>query len=169
MPQPDAIASVRVLALVENFDRIGRESMAGLPFYNDALVVEAVGFDRFGDERLGVLITPWFMNLMLIADEPIAYSENANGARRQVELPGGPETLLCGGTEEFGMFHARSLASPMDVYKSQDQVRAAARIALARALTPPQVESAHVAAAPAMSRRTLFSFAGKPLSPDRPA
>jgi [NiFe] hydrogenase assembly HybE family chaperone len=144
--------------------------MIGLPFYNDALSVEAVGFEPFGDERLGVLITPWFMNLMLIADLAIPYSECSNGQKRRVDLPGGEESFLCGGTEEFGMFYARSLASPMDVYRSQDQVRAAARMALARALSPPPTESAPVAAStqPAMSRRTLFTFAGRPLQADPP-
>jgi hypothetical protein len=108
---------------------------------------------------------------LLINDEATPYSENANGQKRQVDLPGGPETFLCGGTEEFGMFYARSLASPMDVYKSQDQVRAAARLALARALLPPQVESANVLARAQSgpSRRTLFTFAGKPLRPDAQA
>ena len=69
-------------ALVASFERIGRESMRGLPFYNEALSVEAVGFERFGDAWLGVLITPWFMNLMLVSDQPIPYSEAANGRKR---------------------------------------------------------------------------------------
>jgi hypothetical protein len=79
-------------------------------------------------------------------------------------LPGGPVKFLCGGTEDFGMFDAQSIASPMDVYKSQDQARAAARLALARMQTPPQTESAHrpPAAQAVVSRRTLFSFAGRP-------
>ena len=61
----------RVKALVASFERIGRESMRGLPFYNESLSVEAIGFDRFGDGWLGVLITPWFMNLMLVSDQPM--------------------------------------------------------------------------------------------------
>ena len=39
----------RVRALVASFERIARDSMSGLPFYNDVLSVEAVGFERFGD------------------------------------------------------------------------------------------------------------------------
>jgi heterodisulfide reductase subunit A-like polyferredoxin len=72
------------------------------------------------------------------------------------------------GSGQLGMFYARSLASPMDVYKSQDQARAAARIALVRALSPPQAEPAQAATTtqPALSRRTLFTFAGRPLHSD---
>ena len=156
----------RVQTLVARFERIARESMCGLPFYNEALSVEAVGFERIGDGWLGVLITPWFMNLMLVSGQPIPYAEAANGKKRSVELPGGPVQFLCGGTEDFGMFDAHSIASPMDVYKSQDQARAAARLARARMQTPPQAELAHrPPTAPAVvSRRTLFSFAGRPLS-----
>jgi [NiFe] hydrogenase assembly HybE family chaperone len=158
--------AARVAALVASFERIGRESMRGLPLYNEVLSVEAVGFERFGDAWLGVLITPWFMNLMLVSDHSIPYSEAANGRKRTVELPGGPVKFLCGGTEEFGMFDTHSIASPMEAYKSQDQARAAARLALTRIRTPPQPASADrpPAAQTVVSRRTLFSFAGRPLS-----
>jgi len=154
----------RLGALVASFERIARESMRGLHFYNEALSVEAVGFERIGEEWLGVLITPWFINLMLVSDQPIPYAEAANGKKRTVELPSGPVTFLCGGTEDFGMFDAHSIASPMDVHKSQDQAQAAARLALARVRTSPQAPSAHRRrAGPAVvSRRTLFSFAGRP-------
>jgi [NiFe] hydrogenase assembly HybE family chaperone len=160
----------RVAELVASFERIGRESMRGLPFYNEALSVEAIGFERSGEGWLGILITPWFMNLMLVSDQPIPYAETANGEKRTVELPGGPVTFLCGGTEDFGMFHAHSIASPMDVYKSQNQARAAARRAIAGVRTPPQAEPAArapSAAQPGVSRRTLFNFAGRPLSSEQ--
>jgi [NiFe] hydrogenase assembly HybE family chaperone len=155
-----------VQSLVASFERIGRESMRGLPFYNEALSVEAVGFERFGDEWLGALITPWFMNLMLVSDQPVPYAEAANGRKRTVDFPGGSVKFLCGGAEDFGMFDAHPIASPMDAYKSQDQARAAARLALVRLRTPPRAETAPPAAQSVVSRRTLFSFAGRPLSSD---
>ena len=40
-----------------------------------------------------MLITPWFINLMLVSDQPIPYAEAANGKKRSVELPGGPGQL----------------------------------------------------------------------------
>ena len=155
----------RVRALVASFERIARDSMSGLPFYNDVLSVEAVGFERFGDGWLGVLITPWFMNLVFVSERAVAYAEAANGKKRTVEMPGGALTFLCGGTEEVGMFDAYSIASPMTIYKSQAQARAAARQALVRLRTPPQVEPARAPAGQAVvSRRNLFSFTGRPLS-----
>jgi [NiFe] hydrogenase assembly HybE family chaperone len=164
----EALPSGRLPALVASFTRISA-GLADLPFYNAALAVEAVGFQPFGRESLGVLVTPWFMNLMLIPGEAEAYSENANGAKRVVEFPSGTQTFLHGGTEDFGMFWSRSLASPMDAYRSQPQVRAAARLALARLLTPPPAETPDPDDAPAVSRRTLFTFAGRPIDADPPA
>lgn len=160
----------RVRALVVSFARIGRESMQGLPFYNEALAVEAVGFERCGDEWLGVLITPWFMNLVLVPEQITSYTEADNGKQRVVELPAGAVKFRCGGTEDFGMFHAQPIASPMDVYKSQEQARAAARKALAQQKAPAAAEPAPVSQSQqGVSRRTLFSFAGRPINTDLPS
>lgn len=164
-----AMQCERVRALVAEFERIGAESMRGLPFYNEALAVEAVGFERLGDEWLGVVITPWFLNLMLVPDQPIPYVEAANGKKRTLDLPGGTVKFLCGGTEGFGLFYAHSIASPMHVYKTQDQARAAARRAVAGFCSPPDAAQATgPQPAPAVSRRNLFSFAGRPLNSEPP-
>jgi [NiFe] hydrogenase assembly HybE family chaperone len=172
MPAPDIIAQDRTAELVANFERIAREIMVGLPFYNEALTVEAIDFAPFGDERIGILVTPWFMNLMLIGDVAEPYGEARNGEKRVVDLPSGPQTFLRGGDESFGMFYAHSLASPLTAYVSQDQARAIARAALARLLSPPpadvssQESSRPAAARAAPSRRTLFTFAGRPAAAD---
>ncbi|MEZ5788156.1 MAG: [NiFe]-hydrogenase assembly chaperone HybE [Xanthobacteraceae bacterium] len=168
---PEAIRQApipeRVQALVASFARIGEETMRGLPFYNENLVVEAIGFDRLGDDWLGALITPWFLHLMLISDQPSPYAEAANGKKRTVELPGGAVMFRCGGTDDFGLFHAHSVASPVNIYKTQEQARAAARLALARVYAPLLEESASVSQGQTgVSRRTLFRFAGRPLNSD---
>ena len=66
------------------FARIHRERMADVPILNEALRVEAVGFVARGDEALGVLVTPWFMNLMLV---PAAGSEQRLGDKTFVSVP----------------------------------------------------------------------------------
>lgn len=160
----------RVQALVASFARIAEETMRSLPFYNDRLTVEAIGFERCGDEWLGVLITPWFLNLMLIPEQPLPYTEAANGRRREVTLPGGTITFRCGGTDDFGLFHAYSIASPVNIYQTREQARAAARLALARICAPPQEETTSVSQGEkGLSRRNLFRFAGRPLNSDSPS
>ena len=43
--------------------------MRGAPICNDALDVEAVGFQDFAGYVLGVVVTPWFLNL-IVAESP---------------------------------------------------------------------------------------------------
>ena len=48
------------------FRAVYEERMQGLPFINPALSVEAVEVGPWNGHWLGVLITPWFMYLMLL-------------------------------------------------------------------------------------------------------
>ena len=60
-------AELRVCDLATHFREIGDTQMRDLPFYNANLEVEAWGFSSFDDDSLmGVLITPWFMNLLVL-------------------------------------------------------------------------------------------------------
>ena len=68
------------------FARIHRERMADVPILNEALRVEAVGFVARGDEVLGVLVTPWFMNLMLVPAEPAVGAEQRPGDKTVVSV-----------------------------------------------------------------------------------
>ena len=52
------------------FARIEREQMAGVPILNPALRVQAVDFTRWQGQWLGALVTPWFLNLVLVGVEP---------------------------------------------------------------------------------------------------
>lgn len=196
----EAIRSVylpqRISALVASFARIGETTMCGLPFYNDGLVVEAVGFERMGtfsseadhaslsqtavNERdaarspsadwFGALITPWFLNLMLIPDQFIPYTDAASSIKRKLSMPGGTLVLRGGGTDDFGLIYACSIASPVNSFKTQDQARSAAYRALARIYAPPHDNSAPVSQARnGLSRRTLFRFAGRPLNSESPS
>ena len=46
--------------------------MRDLPIYNDKAAIEAIGFRPFGEaELLGVVLTPWFMNLIILSIEPV--------------------------------------------------------------------------------------------------
>ena len=49
--------------LETHFRDIHRRVMADAPICNPALDVACVGFSAWGDKYLGVLVTPWFMNL----------------------------------------------------------------------------------------------------------
>ena len=48
------------------FNQILDQRMCGLPLLNHALSVQVAGFNPVNDEWVGILITPWFMNLLLM-------------------------------------------------------------------------------------------------------
>lgn len=128
----------RVQRLQSAFASISRTRMAGLPVMHPGLWVEALGFAPMPDEHadpptepldlgaLGVLVTPWFMNLVWLAPERTGVEPLAQGISRIRSL----------GTEHFGFIGAReaqagdyemcSLFSPMFEFASQAAARATA-------------------------------------------
>ena len=63
-PLPDP--SARLTAALREVAR----RMEGLGFVNQALEVEAVAFEPWQGHWLGVMVTPWFMNLVLLPRQP---------------------------------------------------------------------------------------------------
>ncbi len=149
----------RVDELVARFCEIGETQMRGLPLYNDRIEVEAVNFTPFGDDWIGVLITPWFMNVVLLPRDTIAMDMNIMGKQATVRLPAGEMAFMWGGDEVTGMFKALSLHSPMNIFVVQAQARAEAQQRLVKLLTPPAEDAeskVREAAGRRMSRRELL-------------
>jgi len=63
--------------------------MCTLPMYNPELKVEAVGFESHEGRPCGVLLTPWFMNLVLLPAENDDWSGMASGETLKVTFPAG--------------------------------------------------------------------------------
>src|SRR6056297_4098139 len=61
--------------------------MRDLPFYNDSLSIEPVGFREWEGHRLGILITPWFINLILLPGEQDDWSGVDPGDQSDWHLP----------------------------------------------------------------------------------
>lgn len=112
------------------FRRIETEAMAGVPILNPALRVEAVGFSRWQDHWLGVVITPWFMNLVLVPGAADSWQGVAPGLRLFRKFPSGDFAFLGSHEPEVGEFQSCSLFSPMAQFTDQDGAREVARAAL---------------------------------------
>jgi [NiFe] hydrogenase assembly HybE family chaperone len=152
----DHLADLRISGLAVHFREIGDQQMRDLPFYNASLEVEAFEFSRFGDDQLiGVLITPWFMNLLVVPLEYTPVDANRYGKSRTFALPGGGIEFRYGGDEVVGAFWAHSLHSPMQKFASQAHARSEARIRLAEAMRSPQAKPA----VPSPGRRAFLTGA----------
>ncbi|MBI3445449.1 MAG: [NiFe]-hydrogenase assembly chaperone HybE [Magnetospirillum sp.] len=104
----------RIRDMVSMFTKIGEERMKDLGLYNPALQVEAVGFRRWEGWLAGILVTPWFMNfIMLPADQSTSLEGAEVGSRRRIALPKGEVIFVIGEVEEVGPYLSNSIHSPM--------------------------------------------------------
>jgi [NiFe] hydrogenase assembly HybE family chaperone len=124
------------------FRKIHTTRMHDVPIVNPALQVECVDFRRWDGRWLGVLVTPWCMNLVLLADEPAAWRAARERETLDYLFPAGNFSFI--GTVEpgFGDFQMCSLFSPMFEFGEHEVARATAAAALDALFTPPQSEPA---------------------------
>ena len=160
-PSGDSDDHPRVQALIELFQRIDA-GMRDLPIYNDKIAIEATGFRPFGDgELLGVVLTPWFMNMITLPIEPVPMNMAEIGRTVSIELPAGERAFVVGGDELIGLYKAHSLHSPVLNFTLPGQAQAEARRMLGLLMTLPEVTSETAAkngsdAASGLDRRALL-------------
>ena len=174
----------RVNALTALYRHIAETRMEGIPLLNPKIRVQALGFERVAsaaaldtDEpdsafaaAVGVLITPWFMNLIWLPLEP-QHQSNAVGCKLPRYV--GPECFEFIGAYEngFGSYASCSLFSPVFEFDSHQAALDTAQAVLdtlrqpvpaPAPLTPtaiPGTTAAHAAPAPAR-RAFLFGRSG---------
>ena len=136
------------------FHTIHEERMAGLPILNPVLQIQAIGFSPVNSHCAGVLITPWFMNLLVLPSTDDNFADIAAGDRRSFEFPSGPcEMELCE-EELLGRYLSHSLFSPMGNFADQQQAVATAESIMERMMTP--TEPARQETQPEPGRRALL-------------
>ncbi|MCL2310646.1 MAG: [NiFe]-hydrogenase assembly chaperone HybE [Proteobacteria bacterium] len=112
------------------FKQIGDTRMQGLPFLNPALRVEAVGFRPWQNFWLGVLVTPWVMNLMLLPREAERWPRAGRGERLHYEFPAGNYDFILAHDETLGEYMMCSLFSPVQQFGDHETARQTAEFAL---------------------------------------
>ena len=129
--------AISIDQLVDRFCLIYEERMRDLPIVNPSLRVEAVGFDRWEDRDLGVLITPWFINLVLLPDSG-DFGDREQGDLIACEFPSGVCELTICHDEALGTYLAAVLFRTVVDFPDQDVARAIAEEALANILSEPE-------------------------------
>lgn len=146
----------RVDGLVRAFEQVERTRMAGVPIMNLKLRVEAVGFEPDEDKDapglVGVLISPWFMNLVWLPNDETVPAAPV-GATRSRRIGGEALDFIGAEVDDVGRYEACSIWSPMFEFEDQAAARATAK-ALLELLRKPAVESV----APAQPARRALLF-----------
>ncbi len=117
-------------ALVASYTDVARTRMAGLPLLHPGLQVQAVGMREHDDGWLGVLVTPWFMNLVWRACQPDAQDALPVGQTRERRVGQEVFSFVGSSQERLGPFEACSLISPMFQFADQDAAVATAQLVL---------------------------------------
>ncbi len=115
--------------LEQVFGQIHTRRMRDVPVLNPALRVAAVGFHTWQDQWLGVMVTPWFMNLMLLP-EAQEWAGLAAGSKLIHTFPSGDYEFVVGFEPAIGMYQSCSLFSPMFQFEHHDAAVATARACL---------------------------------------
>jgi len=132
----------RTHALEALFRDIALTRMAGVPVLHPGVRVEAVDFIAHADEgdaqpgALGVLMTPWFMNLVWF---PLERHDSAGrvGVSRSRECGSETFEFITAHEERFGSFEACSLFSPMFQFANHAAARDTAAAVLASLRAKP--------------------------------
>ncbi len=146
-------------ALQRHFEAVLSGPMRGLPMLNPALGVRALGFRPWDEHWLGVLVTPWFMNLVLAPRVPERWAPCAERESRHLVFPAGVFEFLGAHDAELGPWLACSLFSPMFEFDSAAAAEATAAAAL-QALLGDDAGPSPAPPADAGKRAFLFGAGG---------
>lgn len=149
-----------VLSLLAGYRTVATDSMPGVAIMNSVLSVEGIGFRRCGGESIGCVIAPWFLNAVVLPDDPGRWAGRRDGDAIELSLPSGGYRFNAARFGALGTLAVIPLVSDMGLFASQDQAREAAHLALDTLMAPPP-ETAPPSAPPAppqkgLSRRALF-------------
>ncbi len=115
----------RTKALVADFTEVFHGKMRDVPMVNHALHVQAVDFRPWEGGFLGVLVAPWFMNLVLLPGE--GRTPRAPTAKEVIRFASGEYEFIHNARDLTGPYLACSLFSPMGDFTSQLQAVEVAR------------------------------------------
>jgi [NiFe] hydrogenase assembly HybE family chaperone len=165
-PAREAAATLAGDRLADHYRRV-HEAMRDLPICNPALEIEAVGFRPYVSHAVGVILTPWFMNLMICAADAEELPPKALGETAYWPLTAGRVGFVVGRLEGFGRVDSCSLFSPMDDFADHAAARAVA-VATLDELFDPALAEARAAAArrPALLDRRSLIFGAKRDAPN---
>ena len=125
--------------LQQRFEEIYRERMIGLPMVNDVLQVTTIGFEKYEKFYLGVLITPWCMNLMLMP-EGSEWSWLQPGSKQRHTLPSGVYEFVVANEPGIGRYQSCSLFSPMFEFGDHATAVATAEAVMLAVMNPAVVD-----------------------------
>ena len=140
----DKALQKKIHTLETVFNRIYRERMSDMPMINRKLSVHAVGFQRWNQDYLGILITPWFMNLMLLPGDSKNWSGLQELGKQTHLFPSGRYEFIIGREQHIGTYQMCSLFSPMFEFASDQSALETAEIIMQELMNSENQDELHI-------------------------
>lgn len=135
--------------------------MEGLPIVNPRLGIEVLAFQEWSGGHAGLVITPWFLNVVFVP--PVGTPELAPGTRVPRDFPAGRLEFVTSHLDGVGPMESSSLFSPMNEFRDMPHALEVARDAAQALFTPAPVVAVTEPTTPTKtpdpeppSRRALF-------------
>ncbi len=128
--------------LAATFTRIAATRMAGLPVVNPALAVAVPAMEAWQGEWVGVLVTPWAVNLAILPGPGGRFRPIEVGGAQWWELPSGRYEFLGNHEDGLGHYQSCSLLSPAFELSTQADAEDFALTAFDALLAAPPPASA---------------------------
>jgi len=123
MRTPEQVANI----LEQTFTKIQHESMQDVPILNNRLKVQTLGFQEYQGRIIGIVITPWLMNVVMLPKAGDDWELLALGHKQFHEFPSRNYRFMVNDIEGIGYCQTHSLFSPMNDFKCQQQAENAAQ------------------------------------------
>ena len=95
--------------------------MVDVPILNSALRVETVGFREWDGRWIGVLVTPWMINLVLLPGQEVTLVPLALDEKKMWSFPSGDYEFMGLNEPAIGTCHICSLISPVMEFDTHDE------------------------------------------------
>jgi [NiFe] hydrogenase assembly HybE family chaperone len=128
-----------------------QKHMEGLGFLNPALSVETVAFAPWEGRWLGVLVTPWSINLALAPCDPSAWRAVGRGDKIRYAFPAGEYEFIGATDDVVGELQVCSLFSPVQQFEDQATARLVATLAREALFDPQHAKTPDPTEGPALS------------------
>jgi len=99
--------------LIAVYENIYQHRMNDIPVCNHKLKVNVTDFIQLEFGYLTVLVTPWFMNLVLLPVKQDEWNELEILSKQMHHFPSGRYEFVVGKEDELGIYQSCSLFSPM--------------------------------------------------------
>lgn len=103
-------------ALVQQaFEKVAQtEDMLALPFYHRDIQVKSIDFQLFEEQWIGVVLTPWMMNIVILPGPTQIWPQRQIGDKLGLQFPRGKVLFIVGEMDEIGQYLSCSVKSPLD-------------------------------------------------------